>query len=90
VIPGNTFPVIEHAQAEKSFAGKAIVPGYQSHFVATAISGFPVKKPEKHCFSELVIGQETQILPVFILRVDLSNAMELVKRYQRDLPSSTQ
>jgi len=45
VIPGNIFPIVEHPQWQGTFVGKAIVPGHQSHYVATTISGFPIEKP---------------------------------------------
>ena len=43
VIVGNPFPVIEHPlQSQKSYNGKPINPGYQSHFtIGILLFSFP-------------------------------------------------
>jgi len=85
VIPGNPYPVCEHPKEDNSLIGAALQSGCQSHYVITSIDGYPVKKPCSVCFTELVINQEAQVLPAFILSVGNSNLTELVRRFQRDI-----
>jgi len=65
--------------------------GYQSHYIITTIKGYPVENPcpESKCFDELVIGQETQIVPAFILRVDVSKIGNLVQEFDREIVQSS-
>jgi len=63
----------------------ALQSGCQSHYVITSIDGYPVKKPCAVCYDELVITQEAQVLPAFILLVDNSDLSGLLKKFQRDV-----
>jgi len=72
-------------QKKHSYSGKAIKPGYQSHYVVTKVNGYPAEKTSNHCFDELVVGQEDQIVPAFILKVDMSNASELIEKFNREV-----
>jgi len=80
VIPGNSFPVVEHPFAAdgsgkanpSGFKGKACRTGYQSHFTVvddTNIdTAFPVKGPFDwtSMADELVIFEGAQALPIFV------------------------
>jgi hypothetical protein len=62
VLPGNVYPV-----TETSFAGKPLMAGYQSHYIKTNIAG---KIDKDSDYDELVICQESQILPMYIIELD--------------------
>jgi len=82
VIPGNTFPVVEHPFVQSiflgqspnpsGFKGKACRAGYQSHF--TLVDGknistaFPIKGPidPVTAADELVTFEGAQALPIFV------------------------
>eukprot|EP01125_Pyxidicula_operculata_P020486 TRINITY_DN7584_c0_g1_i1.p1 TRINITY_DN7584_c0_g1~~TRINITY_DN7584_c0_g1_i1.p1 ORF type:complete len:1741 (-),score=240.11 TRINITY_DN7584_c0_g1_i1:66-5117(-) len=87
VFPGNTYPTIEDRNGPNSLLGKPIKPGYQSHYVLTNRSGSPCtqEKESGKFYDELVIPQESQIVPVFLLEIDNSNLYELSKKFQRDV-----
>jgi len=71
VLPGNVYPVVEvHTEAD-SLLGSALQPGYNCHYVTTSTDGRPVKDPNHTpVYNELVIPQESQITPAFILELD--------------------
>jgi len=72
VIPGNVYPVIEdpHEEGENSLKGKPFKNGYQSHFTVVNTEGLPCKIDHKEDkYSELVVFQEAQILPKYVLYV---------------------
>jgi len=85
VIPGNPYPVSEHPMEDNSLAGTALQSGAQSHYVVTSIKGFPVTKPCSSHFDELVITQEAQVVPAFIVTVDPTNLLELFTIFKRDI-----
>jgi len=66
VIPGNVYPVTRKCH------GEAIQPGYSSHFVLTDSSGQIVtaQTPPPY-YDELVVSQEPQILPAFIIKLQV-------------------
>jgi len=86
VIPGNPYPVIEHPKSENNLTGSALASGAQSHYVVTSIDGMPMQKPQSNCFDELVITQESQVVPAFILVLDKSNLAALLQTFNRETP----
>jgi len=79
VSPGNIYPVIESPTGKQSFRGKAgvINPGYQSHYVnvwntgSGKTVGYPCPKgTAKGYTDELVIFQDAQALPKYILTIE--------------------
>lgn len=68
ILPGNTYPVVENSNNEKSLLGAATVSGYQSHYVVTSYDG-KIYEGEGESYDEIVIPQESQILPMYIVRV---------------------
>ncbi len=86
-LPGNIFPVIEHSDRPDNIVGKPIAGGYQSNYVVTSINGHPFTgegtdagSPE--LFDELVVGQECQILPMYIVEVK-APTVSLVTSFQK-------
>jgi len=73
LIPGNPYPVIEHPRESEAVRGKAIRLGYQSHYVTVKKSGVPFTMEDyltnKDRYDEIVIDQEAQVAPIFILEV---------------------
>jgi len=86
--PGNAYPVIEKATEPSSLMGTPLKAGYQSHYVSTKKDGTPCEKPRSagKFFDELVINQETQVVPAYIVHFERSALTALVKEFQRDVP----
>jgi len=93
VISGNSYPVIEHPRLSKrSFMGAALMPGYNSHYILTRKDGFPCRKVysglgEEEFYDEVVIEQESFVLPFYLLKISNKNlgilAMALQKEQER-------
>ena len=68
---GNVYPVIEHPLSKDNFVGQPTVSGYQSHFVLTNNTGYPITKQfdMDNEFNELVVAQEAQVVSIYIVRV---------------------
>jgi len=79
VCPGNTFPVVESRSDEKSLLGLPIRPGYQSHYVLTTADGNPCTSRllDGQYFDELVIGQESQVVPVYVIELERAAVVQL-------------
>jgi len=70
-IPGNVYPVIEQHDAETaSLLGSPVVAGYNSHYVVTTKEGRAITRKEESHSDQLVVAQEAQALPVFIIHVN--------------------
>lgn len=69
--PGNAFPVVEQKDSKDSLLGLPLRGGYQSHIVLTRADGDPIQTPAEapRCFDEIVIAQETQVVPVYIVEL---------------------
>jgi len=67
VTPGNVFPV----KPTDKLRGQPIKPGYQSHYTLVDRKGRPVTEDEvtSAVYDELVVGQDTQAVARYILRV---------------------
>jgi len=72
-IPGNVYPVVEqHSDNSVSLIGNPIIAGYNSHFVLTTKDGNAIQsKEEASNLNELIVAQESQVLPAFIVHVNL-------------------
>jgi len=78
VIPGNSFPVVEHPFAAdcssanpSGFKGKACHAGYQSHFTVVdgrTLNAFPIKGHLDPAIAadELVTFEGAQVLPLIV------------------------
>jgi len=78
VTPGNAFPVIEDFEEKKNFIGKAIKTGYNAHYVLTTSDGHTARSKVDPYFDELVIEQEGQALPAFIVTIGQENISQIV------------
>lgn len=79
IVPCNIYPVIESAEepslGRESLLGQAIVNGYQTHYVRVDGTGHIGDK-----YDEIVVSQEAQILPLYIVHLDLASSLSLAKR----------
>jgi len=89
VVPGNIYPVTEHpTKSKKPLMGHPLVNGYQSHYVLTTKKGFPLTEGDKEIpiYDEIVIGQESQVVPLFLLRIDEDSIREVLSDWNtRDI-----
>jgi len=90
VVPGNSYPIIEKADDEKNFFGKALMPGYNSHFVITRKDGIAVDTvAPKEYYSELVSDQEALALPAYIIQINKEVLSKYLQETQQAPTSST-
>jgi len=88
-IPGNPFPVVLNPNEENNFLGKPISSGYTSHYVVTNKSGsIFTPKVDKKKYDEIVIDQESQITPMFLVSIDKANFDKLSSECQRKVPTN--
>jgi hypothetical protein len=83
---GNAYPVIEHPRKADSLAGTIIKPGYQSHYVCTDNKGMPYPKmvtDYKNVYDEIVINQEAQVAPAYVLMLDPTSFPKLIIEFNR-------
>jgi hypothetical protein len=83
VIPGNVYPVIESSDDPNNQCGRPIKAGYQSHYISTTRKGKPITHPTNESYDELVIGQEFQVVPAFILRINVTST--LISDFMREV-----
>jgi len=85
-IPGNVYPVIESHNSPGSLLGTALKSGHNSHYVRTRHDGTPCNfNDDSEVFDELVIAQESQIAPAFLLHVDVSSKRVVHKQWLRQM-----
>jgi len=85
VLPGNPYPVIEHHTSETNLVGAALKTGYQSHYICTTAHGLPVTEPSSNCYDELVIMQEAQVVPAFVLKINTDNLLMIMQKFEREV-----
>jgi len=84
LVPGNPYPVIENPNEEGSLAGESLKVGYQSHYVLTTNRGMPFDKIEvKNIFDEIVVDQESQVAPAYVLTLDSKTFPALIRDFER-------
>jgi len=91
LFPGNIYPIIEKPTDPNSFLGKPMKSGYQCHYVITSRNGYPATvgaEKTNELYDELVITQESQILPIYLVQLDISNFGLLAQKWQRAIPKS--
>eukprot|EP01126_Amoeba_proteus_P032796 TRINITY_DN3202_c0_g1_i12.p1 TRINITY_DN3202_c0_g1~~TRINITY_DN3202_c0_g1_i12.p1 ORF type:complete len:1533 (-),score=260.60 TRINITY_DN3202_c0_g1_i12:146-4744(-) len=86
VVPGNIFPVTEHQTSPESLVGTAIKSGYNSHYVLTQKNGTPLKKRTTRFYDELVIGQEAQICPAYVVKLKSATIGQVANDFERETP----
>jgi len=85
LLPGNVYPVIEKVDGPNSLLGAAIKNGFNSHFVVTDRAGKCVDGGAE-IFNEIIISQESQIVPAFIVSTTKASLRELLKAWKRQVP----
>jgi len=85
--PGNPYPVVEHPRKKNSLLGTAQKPGYNSHYVLTNNKGNPCQSGllKTVFFDELVITQESQVVPAFVLEINSGNFAALASKFNREV-----
>lgn len=85
---GNTFPVIEnHLSPTNSLLGSPLKSGYNSHYIRTDKEGMIYEPTSQSlAYDEIVIIQESQVVPAFILELERSNFTDLRDKFQRATP----
>jgi hypothetical protein len=93
LITGNSYPVIEHPKSSKNnLMGSALMPNYQSHYVLCRIDGMPIphimeNNSEEPYYDEIVIEQESAVVPFYLLKIKRDKlghlAMEIQKRQEQ-------
>jgi len=88
-VPGNPYPVIEPPSAEENWSGKHLMSGYQSHYVITTKKGLPFterdyKESTDGEFNELVLQQDAQVVPIFLVKIDNSNLFQVMQAFLRE------
>jgi len=85
LIPGNIYPVTESPNSAKSLCGKPIPAGYQSCYVHTTRVGKVCESRESEFYDEIVVNQETQVIPVFLLSIQAQSIALQLSMWQRDV-----
>eukprot|EP01127_Copromyxa_protea_P018946 TRINITY_DN6057_c1_g1_i1.p1 TRINITY_DN6057_c1_g1~~TRINITY_DN6057_c1_g1_i1.p1 ORF type:complete len:1829 (-),score=382.79 TRINITY_DN6057_c1_g1_i1:24-5072(-) len=90
VTMGNVFPVTEDQMGEDSLIGKVLKAGYTGHYVGVQATG---NVPEYgkvpldeigFLYDEIVVSQEPQISPVYVLRIATGNLQKIMKQWERE------
>ncbi len=81
----NIFPVTEDHKGSKSLLGKPLTSGYNSHLVMTNKDGniYKYDTGDNIICDEIVVGQESQILPAFIISLDLDSCLKEFDKWDR-------
>ena len=83
---GNIYPVTEEHDGKNSLMGLPIKNSYNSHFVLTAKNGHVYNNNSDVICDEIVIGQESQILPAFIIALNVESCMKVYNIWERNIP----
>jgi len=87
IIPGNVYPITEFPQSN-NIRGLPLVNGYQSHYCVTTKGGIPFTRQDyeeqKMKYDEVVIGQETQVVPLFLLEMKRKYIEKIFQEWRRD------
>jgi len=82
-LPGNIYPVHENKDQVDSLLGKALQSGYQSHYVLTQRNGLISAPDGKEVYDELVLNQEAQVVPAYLIKISRSNIKKLKDHWNR-------
>jgi len=87
LLVGNPYPVIENRHdSTGSLEGMPIKSGYNCNYVVTQSNGTVYDNPQQPIFNEIVIPQESQICPVYLIELDDGGARQLRAQFQRNIP----
>jgi hypothetical protein len=86
---GNPYPVVEDREDPKSLRGLPIKSGYQSNYVLTSKRGNVLNQSDKteEIYNEIVIPQESQVIPVYLIELNEGSLSRISGEYQRVLSS---
>eukprot|EP01125_Pyxidicula_operculata_P003314 TRINITY_DN1390_c0_g2_i3.p1 TRINITY_DN1390_c0_g2~~TRINITY_DN1390_c0_g2_i3.p1 ORF type:complete len:1797 (+),score=397.91 TRINITY_DN1390_c0_g2_i3:489-5879(+) len=85
VIPGNIYPATEDSRETKSLVGASLKP-YNSAYAIVTKRGHPVKnKNPREIFDELVITEEAQVVPVYIIYPDPDSMLKVGQEYVKNI-----
>lgn len=72
--------MVERIDEPKSLLGMPLKGGYQSHYVLTSADGHPLPDslplPSTY-FDELVLGQGSQVVPAYVIELDIKVLRQL-------------
>jgi len=93
VLPGNSYPTIEAYDGKDSLMGKHLKKDYHSHFIITKKNGRVIHNTSltTTLYEELVVRQEIQAVPAFILEFDKKLfPTSLLKKFNCEISSLSQ
>jgi len=79
VMPGNPHPIIENKTDPNNFNGAALKHGCQSHYILTTKDGLIYPNMGEDYFDELVIEQESQVVPMYVVEINNANFGQLIR-----------
>ena len=79
----HVYPVDEDHLATTSLMGVVIKAGYNSHYVLTNKKGHVLGPSDKEICDELIVCQESQILPAFIIKLNTESALKELLNWER-------
>jgi len=82
---GNVFPVTENHLGPSSLMNKPLKQGFHSHYVLTGKDGY-IYNGEGQPENELVVSQESQILPSFIIILNPEECLREFDKWKRVIP----
>jgi len=91
LIPGNVYPVTEQPTPNSKIKGYPLVSGYQSHYAITKKNGLPFTREDfvdqkAKKYDEVVIVQESQVVPIFLLKIGKDSIKRIFQEWERDIP----
>jgi len=86
-IPGNVYPAVEGPKDANSLLGTPVKSGYQSHYVLTNKDGMPCPQRQEPgtFYDELVLDQESQVVPVAIIEFSHAKLAPIARAFQREI-----
>lgn len=88
---GHVYPVTEDHKGPQTLLGGPLKQGYNSHFVMTNKMGNNYDRRAdvgSPLCNEIVVGQESQILPAFIITFDEQQCKAQFEEWSRDTPTA--
>jgi cysteine-rich repeat protein len=84
---GHIFPVTEDHKGPRTLKGQALKSGYNSHLALTGKEGFIYDElKDVVVCDEIVVNQESQILPAFLVELDIESCQTEYSKWLRDIP----
>eukprot|EP01126_Amoeba_proteus_P063176 TRINITY_DN8678_c0_g1_i3.p1 TRINITY_DN8678_c0_g1~~TRINITY_DN8678_c0_g1_i3.p1 ORF type:complete len:618 (+),score=99.89 TRINITY_DN8678_c0_g1_i3:555-2408(+) len=84
ICPGNIYPVVEDHHGSESLEGKPLCAGHQSNYVLTNKAGDVWQNDNHPFYDEIVIVQESQVVPIYLLEINGSSKELLLKYFAKD------